>query len=232
MGSDRRVRGRPAEALGGLEIHGLDAMRLPEAILATAEFRSSVATTRFLDEFKPWTKEVSSDDTRRALFAAAIAETFAAEDALRGRLDDNPWGSLAGWRLLERAGSESYLTVDLQDSEGASHRVVVRGRKGAYHVEYEGEEAEIRRRDHDRLLLRSGDRAFTRGWRGLTANSMCGGWITTNLYLVDLSSHESSADANGKRLSTLCANFPGWSLKFGDRLGNPSSGRCRVVLDA
>ncbi len=223
-------------ALDELEIDGLDnnASYL-RAVLITDEFRTSTATTRFLDEFKPWTKVSSSEDTRRAFLAAAIAETFAAEDALQVRLGDDPWGSLGGWRLLERAGSKSCFPVDLEDGDGCTRKVAVRGRHGDYEVEYDGETMEVEaRREGGRLLLRNGDRALTtnvtRSDSGIEVRTGEARWVLRRL---DPSTQNASAGAVGKAGADILSPIPGLIVEVPVAVGDAiEAGDVVVVLEA
>lgn len=223
-------------ALEELEIDGLDSNAVYlQAVLTTEEFRTSSATTRFLDQFKPWTMAISAEDTRRAFLTAAIAETFAAEDAIRIRLGDDPWGSLAGWRLLERAGSKSHFAADLQNGEGANRRIVVRGRKGDFDVEYDGETIAIEaRRDGGRLLLRSGDRSLTtKVVRSDSAIKISAGEARQVLRRLDPSTQDAGGSAQGKAGLDILSPIPGLIVEVPVAVGDTiEAGDVVVVLEA
>jgi acetyl/propionyl-CoA carboxylase alpha subunit len=223
-------------ALEDLEIDGLDSnAAYLQAVLTTEEFRTSSATTRFLDQFKPWTTVASTDDTRRAFLTAAIAETFAAEGAMRIRLGDDPWGSLAGWRLLERAGSKSYFAADLQDGEGSNRRIVVHGRNGDYQVEYDGETIAIEaRRDGGRLLLRSGDRVLTTNVaRSDSAIEVRTGEARRVFRRLDPAAQDTSGGAHGKAGLDILSPIPGLIVEVPVAVGDAiEAGDVLVVLEA
>jgi 3-methylcrotonyl-CoA carboxylase alpha subunit len=223
-------------ALDGFELQGLETNRnFLQAILKTAEFRSSTATTRFLDSFRPWEDAVPAEELQNTLVAAAVAETFAAEDTLKTRHGEDPWGTLAGWRLLERAGSKSYLVTNVKDDAGENHRVVVHGRKGEYRVEFAGEdEAFEARRDGGRILLRAGDRAFSVDVDRADAKyEIRNGMAQRNLRVVEAANQAGSGGPDGRAGSDIVAPIPGLVVEVpvtpGDKV---EAGDVVVVLEA
>ncbi|SIR45382.1 biotin carboxylase N-terminal domain-containing protein [Bosea sp. TND4EK4] len=236
-GEDReRARNGLLKALDGFELHGLETNKAYlQAILKTAEFRSSTVTTRFLDSFRPWEDVVPAEELQNALVAAAVAGTFAAEDALKARHGDDPWGSLAGWRLLERAGSSSHLVTNIVDDTGESHRVVVHGRKGKYRVEGAGEDEMFdARRDGGRILLRAGDRAYSVDVDQFGAKyEIRSGVAQRMLRAVEAPTQAATGGPEGRAGLDIVAPIPGLVIEVpvtaGDRV---ETGDVVVVLEA
>lgn len=223
-------------ALIGLELDGLETNSgYLQAILNTAEFCDSTANTRFLDSFRPWEDVVPTEELRRTLLAAAVSETFAAEDALKLQHGDEPWGTLAGWRLLERAGSQSYLVTHVQDDAGENHRVVVHGRKGAYRVECAGEETPVEAlRDGERIQLRTGKLAFSvdvdRSETKLRVRSGVTERTLRNSKPMEQTSAEGGDSGAG---SDIFASIPGLVVEVPVAVGDQvESGDVVVILEA
>jgi len=236
-GEDReRARKGLLKALDGFELHGLETNKnFLQAILKSAEFRSSSATTRFLDSFRPWEDAVPAEELQDMLMAAAVAETFAAEDALKARHGDDPWGTLAGWRLLERAGSKSYLATTVKDDAGEDHRVVVHGRKGDYRIEYAGkDEACEARRDGQRILLRSGERAFTvEVDRSDAKYAIRNGMGQRNLRAVEAATRVGADGPDDRVGSDIVAPIPGLVVEVPVTAGDQiEAGDVVVILEA
>lgn len=225
-----------ATALQRLEVEGIATnSAYLTAVLETPEFRSSTATTRFLDSFRPWEDAPSQQETRRSLIAAAVAEVLALEEVQRARHENNPWGSLGGWRLLERAGSPARFVVDLEDDAGTGHHVVVDGRSGSYQVDCDGETIAVEaQQGTERLLLRTNDRAFTarverRGARRLVTT----GSVRQAFLYVDPKGLAGGASTGAKSGLDIAAPTPGLVVEVlvapGDTV---EPGQPVVVLEA
>ncbi len=224
-----------ATALQKLKVEGIATnSAYLSAVLETPEFRSSTATTRFLDSFKPWSDVPSQRDIRRGLIAAAVAEVLAIE-GLRGRQEDSPWGSLGGWRLLEQAESPARFAVDFEDDAGARRRVVVYGRKGSYRVDCDGETTAVEaEQDTERLLLRTHDRAFTARVERIGAKRLVAmGSVRQTLRYVDPAGGAEGASAGGKSGLDIVAPIPGLIVEVLVEPGDAvEAGQPVIVLEA
>ena len=221
-------------ALHGLVVHGIATNSVYlQRVLSTREFRSSTATTRFLDGFRPWEFALSPQDARQTLIAAAIGELLTLEEAQQGH--DDPWRSLSRWRLLEQAGSASRFTLNFEDEAGASHDVVIHGRAGAYRVECDGKIDVVQaRQDSGRLLLHMGGGAFTaqverRGNRRLVST----GSVQRTLSYLDPAGLAGGPVVTGKSGLDIVASIPGLVIEVLVEVGSTvDSGQPVVLLEA
>jgi len=151
------------EALDNLQVRGLptNAAYLQD-VLRTEGFATSTATTSFLDTFKPWAAELSAEESSRTLMAAALHMALESEEARAAAGGDDPWASLGGWRLLERAGHAAARELHFEDGGGQRLAVTVRGSRGTFIVEEGKSRFEATaRRSAEGLVIRMGERTFT-----------------------------------------------------------------------
>ncbi len=150
-----------ARALQGLDDYRIDGVEtnigLLKRILQHDRFRSSTATTRWLDEglddLLP-----REDSERFARLARMVAPALLAEGEVSSFSGRSVWQSLGGWRLTMAAGFPAVSTWRLLDEGGREHRIQVRGRAGLYGVAT-GEEWQAVRVTHggsDRVLIGDG----------------------------------------------------------------------------
>jgi acetyl-CoA carboxylase biotin carboxylase subunit len=135
-GEDReRARAGLIAALDGLAVGGIATnVGYLREVLAHPDVAAGRATTAWLDGFKPWAEELGDRQLLNFLAAVALDHAVGIEEARSAELGDDPWGSLGGWRLLDKAGHGARLPVGIEDQAGRRHRVVVEGRKGRYKV--------------------------------------------------------------------------------------------------
>ena len=151
------------EALDSLRVQGLptNAAYLQD-VLRTEAFATSTATTSFLDGFKPWAAELSAEDASRTLMAAVLHVVLGREEARAAAGGDDPWASLGGWRLLDRAGYPAAWDLHFEDGRGKRLAVTVRGSRGRFVVEEGGARLDVlARRSAEGLVIRLDERAFT-----------------------------------------------------------------------
>jgi acetyl/propionyl-CoA carboxylase alpha subunit len=224
-------------ALAGLEVRGLatNADYLQQ-VLQTPEFATSTATTAFLDGFKPWTAARSAQVFERALMAAALHEALAREERVHERGGDDPWASLGGWRLLDRAGTPAADVLHFEDEAGVRHAVVVRGSRGTFRValgDAPPVEAQARRTGQG-LLVRLDGRAFT-----ARVSDACGQVIvhTDNaravLRLFDPGAEAEAAAASRGAGHDIVAPIPGLVVEVLVAAGDSvEAGQRLIVLEA
>lgn len=216
----------------GYRIDGIGTnLGLLEQILRHGRFRSSTATTRWLDE-ELQTLIPGADSDRQARLAVLCACALQFHEESCPKPGRSVWQRLASWRITAAAGFPAVSTWRLVDEEAQEHCVRVAGNDGSYTAIDGGSRRVIAmtRLSVDRLLIsdgpvsetirfvREGDRIRIADRSGFVAFALA--------RPIEAGGHHVGTDENA---ATVRAPLPGLLVEVRVAVGDQVSGGATVA---